>query len=86
MMKMGEFVEDDIVTQDFWDLHEADVEGDGAIARTTTPACGSVAETAFVVGVAVEFSIIFKTIGQVVLCFFHEDFFLGVAGALSAGA
>lgn len=54
VMEMSEFVEDDIVTQDGRDLHETDVEGDGAGRGTTAPTGGGVGEAATLVMVAVE--------------------------------
>ncbi len=84
MVQMGELVENDIVAEDFGDLHEADIERNRAVRGTTTPTRGGVGETAFVVLVAVEFGEVFEAIGEVVARLFHEEFFLGVAGALGA--
>ena len=54
VMEVGEFVEDDVVTQGGRDLHETDVEGDGAGRGTTAPTGGGVGEAAAFVMVAVE--------------------------------
>ncbi len=78
-------MQDDVITEDFGDLHQANIERDSAIRRTTSPPGGSVAEATFVVVVAVEFGVIFKSVRQVLLGLFHEDFFLGIASALSVG-
>ena len=56
---MGEFVEKDVILERGRDLHEADVEGNGAIRRAATPARAGVGEADAVVGIAVEFSEVF---------------------------
>lgn len=86
MIEVGEFVEDDIVAERLGDVHETDVEGDGAITGAATPAGGGVTKATLVVFIAVKLSVIFKAIRKVIFCLFHEDFFLGVAGALGFGA
>lgn len=83
MIEMCELMKDDIVAKRLGDLHEADIEGDGAVARTAAPASSGVAEAAFVVGVTIELCVVLETVGEIILSFFHEDFFLGVASALS---
>ena len=82
---VGELVEDDIVAERLWELHKADIEGDSAAAATRTPARAGVGEAVFDVFVAVGFSEIFEAVGEVVLGFLGEEFFLSVAGALSRG-
>ncbi len=85
MVEMGEFVDDDVVAENFGDLHEADVERNCAVRRATSPPCGGVREAAFFVGVAVEFGEIFQSIRQVFLRIFHQEFLFGVSGALRSG-
>ena len=44
------------------------------------------AQAAFIIAIAVELGIVLKAIGEVFFRLFHEDFLLGVAGALGFGA
>ena len=85
VVEVGEFMNNNVIAEDFGDLHQANIERDSAIRRTTSPPGGSVAEATFVVVVAVEVGVIFKSVRQVLLGLFHEDFFLGIASALSVG-
>ena len=85
VVEMGEFVEDDIVTQDFGDVHQADVEGDGAVCGAGAPASVGVGEATLVVRIAVELGVILETIGEILAGFVFEDFDFGVASALSFG-
>lgn len=85
VIKVGKLMQDYVIAEDFGDLHQANIERDSAIRRTTSPPGGSVAKATFVVVVAVEFGVIFKSVRQVLLGLFHEDFFLGIASALSVG-
>lgn len=85
MVEVGKFVDNDIVTKWLGDLHEANIERNGAIAAATAPTGGGMTEATFVVGVAVKFSVIFQSIGQVFASFFHEDFFLGITSTLGVG-
>lgn len=86
VIEVGEFVDDDVVAERLGDIHEADVEGDGAVRRAAAPAGGSVAQAAAVIIIAIEFRVIFEAVRETFASFFHEDFFLGVAGALGFGA
>lgn len=85
VVQMGEFVDNNVVTERFGDVHKTDVERDGAVRGAATPAGGGVAQAAAVVVIAKEFGIIFEAIGEVFLCLLHEDFFLSVASALGFG-
>lgn len=53
MVEVGEFVKDNIVAERLRNVHEADVEGDGAVAGAATPASSGMAKAAFVVFIAV---------------------------------
>lgn len=59
MVEMGEFVDDDVVAENFGDLHEADVERNCAVRRATSPSCGGVREATFFVRIAVELGKVF---------------------------
>ena len=50
VVEMGELVQDDVVAQRLGGVHEADIEGDGAIRRAGAPAGVSVRETAALFG------------------------------------
>lgn len=84
VVKMGELVDNNIVAQDFWDLHETDIERNCTITATTSPASGGMRKSTFVVAIAVKLGVVVQTIRQIILSFFHEDFFLGVTSTLSA--
>lgn len=86
MVEMGEFMDNDVVAQDFRNLHKANIERDGAIATTTTPTGRGMAEATLVIFITVELGVVFEAIREVFLRFFHEDAFLSVAGALALGA
>ena len=59
VVEVGKFVQNDVVAQNFGDVHEADVEGDGAGGGARTPASIGVSEATFGVSVAVEFGKVF---------------------------
>ena len=58
MIKMGEFVDNDIVTQGLRDLHQADIKRNGAIRGARTPTSISVGKTEFVIRVAIELGVV----------------------------
>ncbi len=84
VVKMSKLVNDYIVAENFGNIHEADVERNGAIARTTAPTCGGVREPAFIIAITVEFGVIFEAIREIRASLFHEDFLFGITGALSS--
>ena len=53
MVEVGEFMNNDVISERFGDLHEADIERNSAITAATPPACSSMAEATLVIGVAV---------------------------------
>ena len=85
VVEMGELVQDDVVAQRLGGVHEADIEGDGAIRRAGAPASVSVRETAALVTIAIFGGPKFETIRQILFGFFCQQFLFGIAGTLSGG-
>ena len=82
VVDVGEFVEDDVVAEGFGEVHDTDVERDGAGAGAAAPAGVGVGEAQAGVGVAVFLGPEVEAVGEVGFGFFGEEFFLGIAGAL----
>lgn len=53
VVDVGEFVENDVIAEGFRDVHEADVEGDGASTTAAAPTGAGVGEAEGGVAVAV---------------------------------
>lgn len=62
VVEMSEFMNDDVIAERLGDLHEADVERNGAIAATTAPAGSGVTQAALVVLIAIELGVIFEPV------------------------
>ena len=82
---VGEFVEEDVVAEGFGELHEGDVERNGAGGGARAPAGAGVGEAMTDVFVAVFACKEFEAVGEVIFGAFCEEFFGGVSGTLSSG-
>ena len=85
MIEVGEFVQDDVIAQDFGYLHQTNIKRNCARRRTTAPPRGGMGQATAFIMIAIKFGVVFKAVGQVILRFFHEKFFLGVARTLGFG-
>lgn len=52
VIKMGQFMNQDVVTQWFWYVHEANIKRNCAIAAATSPPRGGMTEATFIIVVA----------------------------------
>jgi hypothetical protein len=85
VVDVGELVEDDVVAEGFRQVHETDIERDGARVATAAPTGVGVRKAQVDVFVVVLFGPKVEAIREVLFGFSLKDFFLGVAGTLGGG-